>query len=434
MLIFRNPGLIELDAIRTMGVSVKQASAFGRFGTGFKYAIATILRGGGFISLYRGEEVHTITTLRTVIRGEDFDLVCLDGESMGFTTMLGRDWEPWMALRELACNAMDEGGDFFSVEALSDWPGPIDHETTIVVNWDKLQQAHEKLGDLFIRPGEERLAENSAVQVLAGPSAFLYYRGVRVYKLEYPSKFKYNLTCPMQLTEDRTLHGDYTARQQVRDLWLTCKDTDLLEQALVDVKDHLEYGLKYEDQEWITPSKAFLDVVLAARSARRQGIAPGAAARLGKHMREAAPEDRVVYRSQRLQDDLAEVCEALEELGLEMAERKFVVIDDELPGEALSMVEGGRIYLHRSLLRQGHRPIGENVLARILELDHSDTQSLIEALVPILLNLHITTRATHNGRTEPENDLAEVALDEALLGSDPLSVDVEALEQERLGI
>ena len=83
MLIFRNPGLIDLEAVRTLGVSVKLPGSFGRFGTGLKFAIARILRGGGSITIYRGLEAHTLGTVDREVRGETFQIVTLDGEPMG---------------------------------------------------------------------------------------------------------------------------------------------------------------------------------------------------------------------------------------------------------------------------------------------------------------------------------------------------------------
>jgi len=45
MLIFSNPGLIDIDAVTTLGVSVKQPGSFGRFGTGLKFAVAEVRSG-----------------------------------------------------------------------------------------------------------------------------------------------------------------------------------------------------------------------------------------------------------------------------------------------------------------------------------------------------------------------------------------------------
>ena len=76
MIVFQNPGLIDLAAVITMGVSVKEGDTpIGFFGTGLKFAIATILRNGGGIELYRGGDKHVFGIEPGTVRGEAFDFV-----------------------------------------------------------------------------------------------------------------------------------------------------------------------------------------------------------------------------------------------------------------------------------------------------------------------------------------------------------------------
>ena len=52
---FTNPGEIDIRAVTTMGVNVKEgSSSIGYFGTGLKYAIATLLREGQEIIIHSG--------------------------------------------------------------------------------------------------------------------------------------------------------------------------------------------------------------------------------------------------------------------------------------------------------------------------------------------------------------------------------------------
>jgi hypothetical protein len=73
MIIFENGGIIERAAIFTMGVNVKEnAQPIGHFGTGLKFAIATILRNGGEIQIFCGDaEVITFYTQQEVVRGKE---------------------------------------------------------------------------------------------------------------------------------------------------------------------------------------------------------------------------------------------------------------------------------------------------------------------------------------------------------------------------
>jgi len=108
---FMNNGNFDIRAMMTMGVSAKLSdSAIGFFGTGFKYAVAVILRGGGSVKVSTIDGVYEFTKKEEIIRDQKFDLVMINGSSAGFTTHMGINWEPWMAFRELFCNAKDEGG------------------------------------------------------------------------------------------------------------------------------------------------------------------------------------------------------------------------------------------------------------------------------------------------------------------------------------
>lgn len=66
---FANEGLIDLDVIRTMGVNIKtNDNPIGYFGTGLKFAIATLLRTGHSVNLHRGDVRFEFSARRENIR------------------------------------------------------------------------------------------------------------------------------------------------------------------------------------------------------------------------------------------------------------------------------------------------------------------------------------------------------------------------------
>lgn len=207
MIVFENPGLIDVAAITTMGVSVKEEGAIGYFGTGLKFAIATILRNGGKITIHRGgEEELTFTAEEIIVRGEPFDRVCMNGEPIGFTTMLGRNWEPWMAFRELASNCRDEGGSYFKPGHA---PPPCfsakDGHTVIMV--EGLDEVWPDRGTILLEG--DPILSNEVMEVRDGVSLYVYYRGVRIFTAPRPLAFTYNLLEQVELTEDRTAKSWY---------------------------------------------------------------------------------------------------------------------------------------------------------------------------------------------------------------------------------
>lgn len=142
MIIFSNPGLIDIRALTTLGINAKEnPSAIGYFGSGAKYAIACILRWGGSITIYRGTERYSFTTVEHETRGKKFSIVCMNGNELGFVTDYGKNWQPWQVYRELWTNAMDEAGAVTEISTDDLIPGMEDF-TTVVVDCDEITKAH----------------------------------------------------------------------------------------------------------------------------------------------------------------------------------------------------------------------------------------------------------------------------------------------------
>lgn len=205
MIVFQNPGLIDMAAVTTMGVNVKNEGAIGYFGTGLKFAIAAILRHKCKITIYSGLSEFVFTAEDVFIRGEKFQRVCMNCEPLGFTTMLGRDWKPWMAFRELASNCRDEGGRYWlNADACA-----VPHEgfTTILVEGEAMLAVWPERHTVMLEC--KPLLCTDEVEVREGVTPFVYYRGVRVFMSSRPFAFTYNILGKLELTEDRTAKNWY---------------------------------------------------------------------------------------------------------------------------------------------------------------------------------------------------------------------------------
>lgn len=212
---FITPGLIPLEAFDTMGISAKVGDhPIGRFGTGLKYAVAVILREGGTIRLFRDGTEYEFYLAKMDFRGKEFQRVkmrrkngfgkWLTGRTMPFTTQLGRDWSLWQAYRELESNTRDEGGST-SVADDQDHEVPEDG-TVILVECPGFAECIEDEGVFLDTDRTERVFRSPKVDIYDAPSKYLYYRGIRVYELRYPSLFTYDFgEGVVSLTEDRTI-------------------------------------------------------------------------------------------------------------------------------------------------------------------------------------------------------------------------------------
>jgi hypothetical protein len=143
---FQNDGLIDLRAVKTFGVSVKESdNPIGFFGTGLKYAVAILLRTGHEVDVWRGTERRTFGVKPVTVRGDTFEIVTLDDEELGMTTQVGKTWEMWMALRELYCNPMDEGGVAEAGEL-----EPAEGKTTIHVRGVPFSREFDAKDEIFL--------------------------------------------------------------------------------------------------------------------------------------------------------------------------------------------------------------------------------------------------------------------------------------------
>lgn len=288
MIIFQNPGLIDVRAVTTFGVSVKETdSAIGKFGTGLKYAIAVILREGGSITIWRGLTAYEFATEPTDIKGKTFDIVRMEWEDeegnfnsvpLAFTTEHGKMWEPWQAFRELWSNMKDEGGRCWHVDETNSQQWYTDKpteenihipedSTTIVVTGEAMEKAWEERSQTILET--EPMKALDGVEVHPGNGKSLYYQGIRVYDLQKPAKFNYNLLNHQLLSEDRKILYHHIPTSHITKAILTSSWSQLIEAALTAGDGFFEGNLPWKDHTTVVPSPTFVEVAQGLRDERR---------------------------------------------------------------------------------------------------------------------------------------------------------------------
>lgn len=244
---FMNPGHFDVRAMLTFGVSAKSSdTAIGYFGTGFKYAVAIILRLGGTIKVTSMGETSIFEARKQIIRDKEFNIVYVNDREAGFTTHLGINWQPWMAFRELYCNAKDEGGQVSE--------SPCDADTVIEVDCADIASAFRRKDDYFLS-GEPQF-KGSQAEIYDCKKPFIFYRGVAIKQADPASVFTYNITSSVELTEDRTCKYDHQV------IWP-------IQKAIQSMTDHamlrrvIRSGQQWEakigfDADWATSDDFFL--------------------------------------------------------------------------------------------------------------------------------------------------------------------------------
>lgn len=282
-----NPGLVEVAALTTMGVNVKDNAeeSIGYFGTGFKYAIAQLLRTGHKVTVWRGTSRYEFFAVEELIRGKKFSIVHMKGPDgafpLGFSTDLGKNWELWMSFRELYSNMLDETGAMrFSEHP----PAPTPGTTLVVVEGSEFHLIAKNKHTIFLEgePIHQFLHSHGThrnkpfVNIHKGKSDQLYVKGVRAFTLESESVLTWNFLSPtVVLTEDRTVRDVYVLRngvgQQVCEHLL---DKDLLKAFVTAKEGSFEYGI---DIHWGSPTAEIIEVISECIRKRGNGsVTPSA--------------------------------------------------------------------------------------------------------------------------------------------------------------
>lgn len=375
---FANKSVIDLNAIAVMGVSVKEGdSPIGYFGTGLKFAIATLLRTGHEVHLTvldkeRGmHERISFEARPEVIRGETFQRVhmlfhnrsrALDGgdveEPLGFTTNLGRNWEPWMAYRELRSNCMDEGGT--TADRLTDPPEGESWGTIFEVTGEAMAQCHADSGAIFI----EGIPDYSHAEcdVYEGRSDHAFYRGVRALDLPVMSLYRYNIRSAVTLTEDRSIKGEWEARYHIARALARCEDPDLLERVLTAQPHTFEKTIDFCGPGEVKPSDAFLEMVGRLRNSAHLNLSAmklwAKYVDVGKQYTEALLD---AYE----EGQVSEALRLVRRLIPAATRADFIVLDGMGEG-VLGMHRHGLCYVSRRALEKGVRHLASTIYEELV--------------------------------------------------------------------
>lgn len=363
MIVFQNPGLIDMAAVTTMGVSVKETdSPIGFFGTGLKFAIATVLRMGEAITIFRGQERFEFTAEPATIRGEEFSIVHMNGQPLGFTTMLGRTWEPWMAFRELASNCRDEGGEYWHATACSS----ADDKTTIYVTGDALRQAFMDRESILLE-GTPLYADDQ-IEIFDGPSPFVFYRGVRIHTSPTPTALRYNIKSVLELTEDRTAKSAFSVHLRIEQALPRITDETLMRRLLTAGDGFLEHALDFES--WCaSPSEEYTRAVtsLALGAEANPRLNPKSSSKARERATEKMePGDSIALREEQaamLQRALAMLAAGGFEIGA------FPLVCVETLGSGLhGLAKDGKIFITQAAFDKGTRELAATLLEEFAHL------------------------------------------------------------------
>lgn len=284
---FKTPGLIPIEAFTMMGINVKPntKNPIGHFGTGLKYAIAILLRYNASIVLWIGLTKYEFFSTTIDFRGTRFDKIRMVRTTHGnmleiirkktfdlpFTTEFGKNWELWMAFREIESNTRDENGSTFLVSDIPiEQQKLVSKDTTLFIIGDpRFTQIYHERDKYFLPQGLTVMAEDASLQIIERPSKYVYFRGLLVHELKEPAKYTYNILQEVTLTEDRTVKYPHVIDQIIASHVMKSEDKVVVN-TIVNARKGYEAKLDY-DYIYVSPSPVFLQT-----TSRSSVASPGA--------------------------------------------------------------------------------------------------------------------------------------------------------------
>lgn len=231
----KNNGLIEAQALHLVGASTKRNdhTKIGQFGSGNKYALAYLLRNGYEVKVFAGQKEITIETKTENFRNQEFNVIHIDGQKTSITIEMGKDWQFWQAIREIYCNALDEGGcsmDF--VQTIQ----PCDDQTHFYI--DTKKDVLEFVGkfDNYFAHNKKVLFECSQGRILekSGAECNIYRKGIRCMETNKLSMFDYDFN-EISIDENRLVRYYWEVEENIWDLIYRCENEEVIMQILHNV-------------------------------------------------------------------------------------------------------------------------------------------------------------------------------------------------------
>lgn len=363
---FTNPGEIDPRLITTLGVNVKDGpSPIGFFGTGLKYALAVALRLDCKVIIQSGLRSWTFETKTEIIRGKTFGLIQMietDGPTipLGFTTDLGKNWEPWMAYREFWCNCKDESG---SVEAGTSILSSSPNLTRVILQGEPMTKAHSTRNEWLLE--SEPFIRTPEVNIHRGPTQAIFYRGIKVGKLPKPTLYTYNIQSEVTLTEDRTLEAYSATNPIMNGLAHHVEDKAFLKEILLEQKSY-EKDLNWS---WLyrKPSPTFISVVEDLAHTRPATMSRQALSLCKEHITPPKLQSLPITRVETAM--LARARGFLSKLGHEITYP--IIIVETLGHQGIEgMAKDEQILIPRATFGKGTKYLASTLLEEQLHLQH----------------------------------------------------------------
>lgn len=277
-IVFKNKGFLSLIDLTTIGDSIKAEddSKIGKFDSGLKYALSILYRNGIEVIISSGNSLYTFdsTILKDEVSNKVKEVLVIkefrSGEwfthTTAFSPKFGKDWEVWMAIRELYSNCLDENG---SINFSSDGTYFLHSDDTVVCIKDNslLEELRINWAKYFIPSIEVPLMHVGNVKVYknSGDTLRLYKSGILIHKDEHVfSKYSYDYS-QASIDEMRCLNDLDNFKYRIVDAIKECETEEFIKNFIENSDtDSFEASLDFDygsfNDKWVETVNNYFEV------------------------------------------------------------------------------------------------------------------------------------------------------------------------------
>lgn len=190
-----NNGELDIRLVALMGGTTKANDFYkiGQFGTGLKYTLAYLFRNHIQFKIFSGAKQIDFAIDEETIKDEHFSILRINGERTSITTRMGLDWQPWMIVREIYSNALDEGGAAYGIVDEPETTG-LDGKTTFYIELTPdFLQVYNDWNKYFI-VGRVPMYENHLVALHpTSDNLRVYKQGILIHESKRRALFNYDI-------------------------------------------------------------------------------------------------------------------------------------------------------------------------------------------------------------------------------------------------
>jgi len=261
-------GEIDIQAFTLIGASTKvgDETKIGMYGSGNKYAIASLMRQGIDFKVFSGEDEIVFAVNSQSFRGQDFKVITVNGAETSLTTSMGgKDWNTAFApIREIYSNALDEDSDS-TLQRTTEVVAEKGYTKFFVEMTEEVGHFYKNIHLYFCSTNPKILETSNRGTIYTNTDdgkARVFRKGILAYYNErQKALFHYNLQ-EVDINESRVLKYNFQIDTQVAKIFKESRNSVLINNLLLGLKGgnagYLEHGLDWDT--WGDFSDTWLEV------------------------------------------------------------------------------------------------------------------------------------------------------------------------------